>query len=1091
MSDSTNTPSNMMHIPDINELSVQEFEITQSKTNDIVSVQYFCNKSGEPIYFPDRTLATLFQVNLSTLRGRFNRLTKKYKNYRLLISEKSKAKLTSLHFISWGAGQQNTHLPGASAPSNCQNPAYYQASHQQQSSSEPSSASSSPMLNSSTPVSRSNSSNLLLEDHGGNNGSPLHGLVALNHITLVNHALSEWIAHNHERLGTSLKDIEMNLSRAHLSFIRQSDTITLLQRRFTMPPTLTLGGGLSSVPGIGMSPPSSPHSPRQHFSYSTQSPAINLNNSSLNNMSSYAYTAHPLYISPDSISNYSTANNNNNNNSSTGRYPHSPASRSASSFYPFQFNNGNQYNLPNSDFKLLYETLPSNNSTNPSPRSSASSVASSSPSNSPRSTATPDIAEITFAARKRSCSGESFDQLSSADAEITLKRLHSYKKVDMSAYSGYTSLREALSSMFGIKSFHILYHDSDNDFIQLNEHEDDFDDFCASSDTPNRDSREHIDHLFNRFNVLSYSRHFEVSIKAKDRDMSILMTDRHWEKLETAQNLEITVFSMVPYNFHPSNKAIFRRLFAVKGHTQVGVYLLGALLSDVILDLVESVKCLVSYRDSKYEPNSPPYARLYDILYKQRSTMKALWCGWQQNEFIRKWVHSSSKVDFPITAYDYIHSDMVLEEDLPLFYNRLLCDTITSHISLSIGTDTEAQHLIQYLGSLTSPVHSSVLSINISNAKLQVLKYLFKCRHTTTLSIWLDYSSTQCDVTVAPMDIDLSDTIHILNLRGQSMFSIPFFQRFNAPNLLQLDLDFLIQTDQELSAITTLIQTQVPSLLVLSIKLDIQSTDSIRDLLSVISGHPTLQHLGISLIDHADLLIQAIRNSQDGKSKQVLIEKILVAQMSGHPYLERELPQSTGVERSHVEVGECLFVLDSRAIRSHAVDYKDDRLHLTKQRQRNSNTSCWSHEPVGHLDRSFKVDFDFVMKSDEGQPADGFAFVIHNDPNGAATIGGHNYGGSGLGYSGIRNSLAVEFDNYPTSSDHMAIHSNGQLENTSDDRHCLASLNFGMALYLPNLLKLKRGNLAYVGFTAATGYCTQDVYIKNCIMRTLQSSNLE
>lgn len=40
---------------------------------------------------------------------------------------------------------------------------------------------------------------------------------------------------------------------------------------------------------------------------------------------------------------------------------------------------------------------------------------------------------------------------------------------------------------------------------------------------------------------------------------------------------------------------------------------------------------------------------------------------------------------------------------------------------------------------------------------------------------------------------------------------------------------------------------------------------------------------------------------------------------------------------------------------------------------------------------------------------DGFAFVLQRDPNGTAALGA---GGRGLGYEGIANSVAVEFDTW-------------------------------------------------------------------------------
>jgi len=169
-------------VPDPCDLFVQEYEFL-SKKGDASTLQYFCNRQGEPIYFPDRTLAALFQVNLSTLRGRLNRMTKKHDGYRLLISEKSKTRLTSLHFINWGADQ-------------------------------------------------------FLEADGSSNASPLHGLVALNHLILVNYALAEWIAYNHERLGTTISDIETNLKKVNLQYSRSNNILVILQKQIVPPETV-------------------------------------------------------------------------------------------------------------------------------------------------------------------------------------------------------------------------------------------------------------------------------------------------------------------------------------------------------------------------------------------------------------------------------------------------------------------------------------------------------------------------------------------------------------------------------------------------------------------------------------------------------------------------------------------------------------------------------------------------------------------------------------------------------------------------------------------------------------------------------------
>eukprot|EP01134_Creolimax_fragrantissima_P000018 CFRG0018T1 len=77
-----------------------------------------------------------------------------------------------------------------------------------------------------------------------------------------------------------------------------------------------------------------------------------------------------------------------------------------------------------------------------------------------------------------------------------------------------------------------------------------------------------------------------------------------------------------------------------------------------------------------------------------------------------------------------------------------------------------------------------------------------------------------------------------------------------------------------------------------------------------------------------------------------------------------------------------------------------------------------THIPSTH---SFLCEFVFSM--DKGG-ADGIAFVVH--PNGSNAVG---KGGCGLGYSGIENCLAVEFDSYDSmaecddpSSNHVSVH---------------------------------------------------------------------
>lgn len=76
---------------------------------------------------------------------------------------------------------------------------------------------------------------------------------------------------------------------------------------------------------------------------------------------------------------------------------------------------------------------------------------------------------------------------------------------------------------------------------------------------------------------------------------------------------------------------------------------------------------------------------------------------------------------------------------------------------------------------------------------------------------------------------------------------------------------------------------------------------------------------------------------------------------------------------------------------------------------------------------TFSASFELDMTAG-GAFADGLAFVVHNNPAGAGALGS---AGGGLGYGGISNSVAVEFDTYANGSDpdnnHVGINQNGSV----------------------------------------------------------------
>ena len=93
-----------------------------------------------------------------------------------------------------------------------------------------------------------------------------------------------------------------------------------------------------------------------------------------------------------------------------------------------------------------------------------------------------------------------------------------------------------------------------------------------------------------------------------------------------------------------------------------------------------------------------------------------------------------------------------------------------------------------------------------------------------------------------------------------------------------------------------------------------------------------------------------------------------------------------------------------------------------------------SVECTEHVDRAFSLKHHTSCAVHGG---DGFAFVIHSDPADASALGGD---GEHLGYGGISNSLAVEFDTWTNVDtqqsddvfqDHISIHSGGPLSPNS------------------------------------------------------------
>lgn len=122
-------------------------------------------------------------------------------------------------------------------------------------------------------------------------------------------------------------------------------------------------------------------------------------------------------------------------------------------------------------------------------------------------------------------------------------------------------------------------------------------------------------------------------------------------------------------------------------------------------------------------------------------------------------------------------------------------------------------------------------------------------------------------------------------------------------------------------------------------------------------------------------------------------------------------------------------------------------LRLTAQSS-NQTGWAWRQTPTPVV-AGFDTTFTFrITPPTVGTKAEGMALVIHDDPNGAATMGGTVWGmgyGSGSSASvGIRNSIAIELDTYQdgflgdTSANELTIHTRGAQGNHENEQYSIA-----------------------------------------------------
>ena len=124
----------------------------------------------------------------------------------------------------------------------------------------------------------------------------------------------------------------------------------------------------------------------------------------------------------------------------------------------------------------------------------------------------------------------------------------------------------------------------------------------------------------------------------------------------------------------------------------------------------------------------------------------------------------------------------------------------------------------------------------------------------------------------------------------------------------------------------------------------------------------------------------------------------------------------------------------------------NNRLRLTSANQKQAG-SVFLDDPIRVNDEtSFSSEFQFEIGGGTNG-ADGFTFILQNDRHGDNALGNN---GGGVGYQGIEESLAIEFDTYQGVGDpnnnHISILRDGNTNNALIDANSTFDLNGGQTL---------------------------------------------
>eukprot|EP01133_Synstelium_polycarpum_P017020 gene17020-20268_t len=412
---------------------------------------------------------------------------------------------------------------------------------------------------------------------------------------------------------------------------------------------------------------------------------------------------------------------------------------------------------------------------------------------------------------------------------------------------------------------------------------------------------EYIEHLFSRFNLLSHARHLVIRHSSwLDR----FMTDRHWERLETINTLEISI-DYLDFDSEVSVDRI-RRVLSLPGvSVKLDTYMD---LTPLMLDLMDTIPRLTSVylglRNLGMASANPLFTRLFDILLSHRQTLESIIITGYDQTFLPRWLQALDS--FPRASRNLLTAAFP-DDFQPLLYDKMTTAGMASQLHHNISTITAAQWLTKYLEREHYTGQPRTITVIIpSDGQIHLVGTLLKCRHLDDVTISFGGQT--------PFHIPERLSIRALSMRAMSyqLFECVDMSKLVAPNLIRLSLSPVrYDSDVQLAQITSMISTCLPNLLQFDINLVVGnpagtfSNDSVQRFYLALGRHPVLQSLGVRHFNHTisplrntDIIIMGIRQSatiQKVKLSNVSLE-LFQSSAIGHNLFEKiEVYQSRGM----------------------------------------------------------------------------------------------------------------------------------------------------------------------------------------------------